>query len=176
MHAVGDGDAALAAALQERPELLVSDVMMPGLDGFQLIAALRAHEETRTLPVILLSARAGEEARVDGLNAGADDYLVKPFSARELVARIDSQLMRAKLRSLEEAHALRVAHVFAHAPVGVAILRGPEHIYDFANERYRELVGGRPLLGKSIREALPELDGQGIYELLDRVFETGQSL
>ncbi|HET9929098.1 MAG TPA: ATP-binding protein, partial [Polyangiaceae bacterium] len=174
VRAVGTGDAALDAALEQRPDLVVSDVMMPGLDGFQLIAALRGREETRTVPVILLSARAGEEARVDGLKAGADDYLVKPFSARELVARIDSQLVRAKLRSLEEAHALRVADVFAHAPVGVAILRGPAHVYDFANERYRDLVGGRPLLGKPIREALPELEGQGIFELLDRVFETGQ--
>ena len=58
--------------------------MMPGLDGFQLLAALRAEDATRTIPFILLSARAGEEARIDGLHAGADDYLVKPFSAREL--------------------------------------------------------------------------------------------
>jgi signal transduction histidine kinase len=174
VRAVSTGDAALSAAVEARPDLLVSDVMMPGLDGFQLVAALRQRKETRSLPIILLSARAGEEASVEGLNSGADDYLVKPFSARELVARIDSQLVRAKLRSLEEAHALRVADVFAHAPVGVAILRGPEHVFDFANERYRELVGGRAVLGKKISEALPELAGQGIYELLDGVYQSGQ--
>ena len=71
--------------------------MMPGLDGFQLLAALRADEAVRTTPFILLSARAGEEARIDGLHAGADDYLVKPFSARELIARVDAQLVRAKI-------------------------------------------------------------------------------
>jgi len=174
VEAVNAGDAALAAALRERPDAMVCDVMMPGLDGFQLIAALRAHEETRTVPVILLSARAGEEARVDGLRAGADDYLVKPFSARELVARIDAQLVRAKFRSLEETHALQLAEVFAHAPVGVAILRGPDHVYDFANERYLELVGGRPVVSKPIRQALPELAGQGIYELLDQVYTSGE--
>jgi len=174
LEAVNAGDAALAAALRARPDVVVSDVMMSGLDGFQLIAALRAHPETRTVPVILLSARAGEEARVDGLLAGADDYLVKPFSARELVARIETQLVRAKLRSLEETHALQLADVFAHAPVGVAILRGPEHVYDFANQRYLELVAGRPLLGKPIREALPELAGQGIFELLDQVYASGR--
>jgi len=174
VEAVNAGDAALAAALRDRPDIVVSDVMMPGLDGFQLIGALRKHEETRTVPVLLLSARAGEEARVDGLRAGADDYLVKPFSARELVARIEAQLVRAKLRSLEEAHALHLADVFAHAPVGVAILRGPGHVYDFANERYLELVGGRAVLGKPIRAALPELAGQGIFELLDQVYETGK--
>jgi len=173
VEAVNAGDAALAAARRERPDVLVSDVMMPGLDGFQLIAALREQEETRTVPVILLSARAGEEARVDGLQAGADDYLVKPFSARELVARIDAQLVRNKLRSLEETHALQLADVFAHAPVGVAILRGPEHVFDFANERYLGLVGGRPVLGKPIRAALPELAGQGIFELLDHVYRSG---
>jgi DNA-binding response OmpR family regulator len=83
--------------------------MMPGLDGFQLLAALRADDATRTIPFILLSARAGEEARIDGLHAGADDYLVKPFSARELMARVDAQLVRAKMRSLEEAQAARLA-------------------------------------------------------------------
>jgi signal transduction histidine kinase/DNA-binding response OmpR family regulator len=174
VHAVSTGDAALLAAIERRPDVVVSDVMMPGLDGFQLVAALRQREETRTLPVILLSARAGHEASVDGLRAGADDYLVKPFSARELMARIDGQLMRSKLRDLEKAHAREIADVFAHAPVGVAFLGGPEHRFEFANERYLDLVAGRPLLGKPIREALPELEGQGIYELLDQVYSSGK--
>ncbi|HVZ32322.1 MAG TPA: ATP-binding protein, partial [Polyangiaceae bacterium] len=174
VQAVSSGDAALRAALQERPDIVLSDIMMPGLDGVQLISALRGREETRTVPVMLLSARAGDEARVDGLQAGADDYLVKPFSARELIARIDAQLVRTKLRSLEEAHARELADVFEHAPVGVAVLRGPDLVYDFANARYLDLVGGRPLLGKTIREALPELRGQGIYELLDGVYASGK--
>jgi signal transduction histidine kinase/response regulator RpfG family c-di-GMP phosphodiesterase len=174
VHAVSTGDAALVAAIEQRPDVVVSDVMMPGLDGIQLIAALRQREETRTLPVILLSARAGEEASVDGLRAGADDYLVKPFSARELVARIDAQLVRSKLRGLEEAHAREIADVFAHAPVGVAFLGGPEHRFEFVNERYLELVADRPVLGKPIRDALPELEGQGIYELLDQVYASGK--
>ena len=62
--------------------------MMPGLDGFELLRALRADPATRMVPVVLVSARAGEEARVEGLDAGADDYIVKPFAARELVARV----------------------------------------------------------------------------------------
>ena len=87
--------AALEAVQRRPPDVIVSDVMMPGLDGFQLLAALRGDDATRTIPFILLSARAGEEARIDGLHAGADDYLVKPFSARELIARVDAQLVRA---------------------------------------------------------------------------------
>ncbi|HET9725927.1 MAG TPA: response regulator, partial [Gemmatimonadales bacterium] len=80
-----------------------ADVMMPGLDGFALLQAVRSSERTRSVPVILLSARAGEEARLDGLKAGADDYLVKPFSARELLARVESILALARVRRDTEA-------------------------------------------------------------------------
>ena len=174
VEAVPDGTAALAAVRRQPPDVIVSDIMMPGPDGFELIALLRAQPETRAIPVILLSARAGEEARLDGLHAGADDYLVKPFSSRELVARVEAQLVRAKMRSLEEAQAVRLASVFAHAPVGVAILRGAEHVFEFANGRYLDLVAQRDLVGKPVRAALPELQGQGIYELLDRVYASGE--
>jgi signal transduction histidine kinase/HPt (histidine-containing phosphotransfer) domain-containing protein len=96
--AVTDGQAALEAALESPPDLVLSDVMMPRLDGFGLLRALRADERTARLPVILLSARAGEEAALQGLDAGADDYLVKPFSARELLTRVRSSLTLAQQR------------------------------------------------------------------------------
>ncbi len=168
-----DGTQALDAARRMRPDLILSDVMMPGLDGFELLRLLRADERTRGIPVILLSARAGEEAQIDGLHAGADDYLVKPFTARELTARVQAQLVRAKFRSLEEAHAIRLASVFEHAPVGVAILRGPTHVFEFANHRYLALVGDRDVVGKPVREALPEVEAQGVVELLDGVYASG---
>jgi PAS domain S-box-containing protein len=95
---VADGAAALAAACGRPPDLVLADVMMPGLDGFGLLRELRADPRTRTVPVVLLSARAGEESRVEGLAAGADDYLVKPFSARELLARVGAHLEMARLR------------------------------------------------------------------------------
>jgi signal transduction histidine kinase len=96
--AVSDGLAALTAAESELPDLVLSDVMMPGLDGFGLLKALRAGARTKTVPIILLSARAGEESALEGLEAGADDYLIKPFSARELLARIQTHLDLARLR------------------------------------------------------------------------------
>ena len=96
--AVGDGDAALAQARTLRPDLVLTDVMMPGLDGFALLRALRADPATATTSVILLSARAGDEARLEGLAAGADDYLVKPFNARELLARVAGTLALARAR------------------------------------------------------------------------------
>jgi signal transduction histidine kinase len=93
-----DGEAALAAVRSHRPDVILTDVMMPKLDGFGLIARLRATEATADIPVIVLSARAGEESRVEGLQAGADDYLIKPFSARELLARVQVHLTLAQLR------------------------------------------------------------------------------
>ena len=93
-----DGQDALEKMLICRPDLLLTDVMMPHLDGFSLLKLVRETPELRQVPVILLSANAGEESKVEGLEAGADDYLVKPFSARELLARVDSNIRIAKDR------------------------------------------------------------------------------
>jgi signal transduction histidine kinase len=111
VEAVTDGEAALAAARRERPDLVLSDVMMPNLDGFGLIQALRADEQTRHIPIILLSARSGEESAIVGLDAGADDYLAKPFSAKELLARIRThvELARTRQKWVEEAYAASLA-------------------------------------------------------------------
>ncbi|WP_231647415.1 SpoIIE family protein phosphatase [Planomonospora sphaerica] len=96
---VNDGQAALEAVRADPPDLLVSDVMMPRLDGLQLVAALRADPRTAGVPVLLLSARAGQEASIEGLEAGADDYLVKPFSAAELLARVRANVELARMRN-----------------------------------------------------------------------------
>jgi signal transduction histidine kinase len=102
--AAGDGHEALAQARSRTPALILSDVMMPNLDGFGLLNAIRADAGLRKTPVILLSARAGEEATLDGIRAGANDYLIKPFSARELVARVDAQIERNRFeRALAQA-------------------------------------------------------------------------
>jgi signal transduction histidine kinase/CheY-like chemotaxis protein len=105
-----DGQAALEIALDDPPDLIVSDVMMPRLDGIGLVAALRATPATRGIPTVLLTARAGEEATVEGLEAGADDYLAKPFSARELTARVRTHLELARQRAaLAREHEARAA-------------------------------------------------------------------
>ena len=93
-----DGEAALVAARATRPDLVLTDVMMPKLDGFGLLRALRADPQTREIPIVILSARAGEESLLEGIETGADDYLIKPFSARELLARIRTHLNMARLR------------------------------------------------------------------------------
>jgi len=106
---VADGEAALKDARAQRPDLILSDIMMPRLDGFGLLQAIRADESLKTVPVILLSARAGEEARIEGLQSGADDYLIKPFSARELLTRVNSHLNIARIRQESEEKYRRVA-------------------------------------------------------------------
>jgi PAS domain S-box-containing protein len=98
VEAVADGEEALAAIARDPPDLVLSDVMMPRIGGFALLKAVRADESLRSTPLILLSARAGEESRIEGLAAGADDYLAKPFSARELTARISAHLELARVR------------------------------------------------------------------------------
>ena len=179
---VGDGQSALDAVRRAAPDLIVSDVMMPRLDGFGLLAALRAGEQAghgqpsqqgQHIPFILLSARAGEEARVDGLTAGADDYLAKPFSGRELIARIETLLLRQRIRRIESAAAQRVQTIFAQAPVAIAITRGPQHVYEQANALYQELVGKSNLLGRTVREALPSVDQEQL-QLIDTVYASGQ--
>jgi signal transduction histidine kinase len=121
-----NGESALACARREPPELVLADVMMPVLDGFGLLHALRADERTREVPFILLSARAGEEARVEGMQAGADDYLTKPFSARELLARVDAhiKLSRQRARATEALRAseMRLRTVIDQLPAGVGVM------------------------------------------------------
>ena len=109
VEAVADGEAALAAALANPPDLIVLDAMLPGRNGFELLRELRTAERTSLIPVVLLSARAGEDAALEGLEAGAEDYLVKPFSGKALLARVRSSLALAKRRK-ESADKLREAN------------------------------------------------------------------
>ncbi len=99
VETVANGQAALEATKRRTPDLILSDIMMPELDGFQLLHALREDPQALAIPVILLSARAGAESAIEGLKAGADDYLVKPFSARELLARISARLEVSRMRA-----------------------------------------------------------------------------
>ncbi|MBW4051772.1 MAG: response regulator [Proteobacteria bacterium] len=178
VETVSDGAQALAAARARPPDLILSDVMMPGLDGFGLLQALRADEALSDVPVILLSARAGEEARIGGLEAGADDYLVKPFSARELAARVRAHLAlrQARREAMEGLRASdeRARALFQQAPGFMCVLTGSEHVFEFTNESYRRLVGGRECIGRRVEEAFPEVREQGFLELLDEVYRTGR--
>ncbi|WP_336489801.1 ATP-binding protein [Methylobacterium nigriterrae] len=168
VEAVADGAAALAAARKTAPDLILSDVMMPKLDGFGLLAALRADAALRSVPTILLSARAGEEAQIAGVEAGADDYLTKPFSAREILARVEANLKLARVRR-ETADALRRMNASLEAQVAertserdrmwrlskdVMLVAGFDGIVQAVNPAWTDLLGwpdaavvGRSFLG-----------------------------
>jgi PAS domain S-box-containing protein len=188
VQAFADGQAALVAIRRQVPDLVLTDVMMPNLDGFALLNELRSDPKTKTVPVILLSARAGEESRVEGMQQFADDYMVKPFAARELLVRVSTHLKMARIRS--EAAELerrlraeadlernRLRESFTLAPAAMALMSGPDHRITFANSAFVALIGRQSsaqILNKTVRDSLPELDGQGFDELLDRVYASGE--
>jgi PAS domain S-box-containing protein len=174
VQAVPDGAAALAAARAARPDLILTDVIMPSLDGFGLLRALREDVRTRSIPVIMLSMRAGEEARVEGLLAGADDFLTKPFSARELVARVATHLQLARMRQEAEAASARLYELFMQSPMAVAVMKGPQFILELANRSFLEVVQRADLLGKPFATVFPELVGTPIVGATERVYRTGE--
>ena len=151
-----DGQEALEAVRSHPPDLVLSDIMMPRLDGLGLLEALRADSALDEIPVLLLSARAGEEARVEGLDAGADDYLTKPFSARELVARVGSNLKLARLRRetqqrlREEARTLEILNEVGSAIAAeLDLARAMQVVTDAATELAGAALGALVLKAES---------------------------
>ncbi len=168
-----DGEEAFEKTLQFRPELVVTDIMMPRMDGFGFLKKLRSYPDIRNIPVIFLSARAGEESKVEGLHAGADDYMTKPFSARELIVRISNLIRINRVRRETEQQFFLL---FQQAPALINVMKGPEHIFEFYHPRNKEFLGYPDFTGKTIREAFPSLEGQGIFEMLDDVYQNGVTI
>jgi len=168
-----NGQEALDQISLDMPALVLSDIMMPVIDGKQMLFKLRSETATQRLPVIFLSARAGEEAKIDGIETGADDYLVKPFSAAELLTKIRAQIHMARTRNHAEQ---QLRSVLVQAPVAMAIYRGPDHVIELANSRMLDYWGRKELqvLGLKFATALPELEAQGFSEIMDRVYNTGE--
>ncbi|MEA5599721.1 ATP-binding protein [Nostoc sp. UHCC 0252] len=180
VESVADGLAALDSARGRVPDLVLTDVMMPGLDGFGLLQELRANPQTNKVPIILLSARAGEEARVEGLEAGADDYLIKPFSARELLARVEAALKMARLReeAMQTEQGLRIEAEVAKAHLETVLAGIQDQFfvldrdwrYTFVNDRVAEVVGiqKEELLGRIIWEVFPDVAKSEFYTQVHR--------
>jgi PAS domain S-box-containing protein len=183
VEVVADGAEALDRIRADPPDLVLTDVMMPTLDGFGLLAALRGDEPTRSIPIVLLSARAGEEARIEGLRAGADEYLVKPFSARELVASVASQLQLARLRR-EVERALRYQNernltLLNRAPLGVYLVDADLRMVE-VNPVALPVFGGTPggVIGRNFDEIIRRMwaaeTADEIVGAFRRTLETGE--
>ena len=169
-----DGEEAFSKVIETLPDLLITDVMMPRLPGFELLKKIRNHPDLKNLPVIFLSARSGEEAKIEGLDAGADDYLVKPFSSKELLARVEGNIKIAQSRIAAER---RMRDVIRQMPVATTLLRGTSFVIEIVNELGLELWGKeyKDVINRPLLEVLPELIRQGFDQLLLQVYVSGES-
>jgi PAS domain S-box-containing protein len=186
-----DGGEGLEKMMQFRPMLVVSDIMMPNVSGVEMIAQMRKLPELRSTPVLLLSAKADEELMVRLLDEGAQDFIVKPFSERELVVRVRNlvqtqEAREATTQSLAREHTAReeaelqkrlLYSLFMQAPTLIAVLRGPQHVIELANPPICQAWGypEADLLNRPLFEAVPELRDQVFPELLAHVYATGVS-
>ncbi len=183
VKAVADGELALVSVRERSPDLLLTDVMMPNLDGFGVLSELRSKPETRTIPVIMLSARAGEESRVEGMEHGADDYLIKPFSARELLARVQTHLQMARLRKQSEEALRRRTEQFEsllnEAPMGVYLIDADFRLRA-ANPTAMQLFGDNAnLIGSDFDELMhairPKAYADEIVKRFRHTLRTGEA-
>ncbi len=153
VSAFPDGKRALEGIRSRRPDLIVSDIMMPVMDGIELLQTIRKDPALQTLPVILLSARAGEEAKTSGIELGADDYLTKPFSAKELLVRVKTQLTLNEVRKKSTEQESLVSHlqtqqiwleaILDRLPSPVLLLELESGIVKFANRAAHTMAGGK---------------------------------
>ena len=164
-----NGDAGLAAAMNHKPNLVLLDRAMPGLDGLEVCRRLRNQGPTAYLPIILLTARATEDERVAGLEAGADDYMTKPFSTRELVARVRAILRRVGFRP-RASEVLRVGNLVIDVSRHLVTCRDQKvelTAAEFRILRFMALAGGRVLSRSEIIEGALNGHVDGLSRTID---------
>jgi PAS domain S-box-containing protein len=185
------GEEALKYLLNHDCAVILLDAHLPGMSGFEVAEVLRSRERTRDIPILFVTGTMQDKA-LTGYAQGAFDYIVKPYDPDALRAKVAAivKLYRQRRQAEQQRDLLAQAEKFARAetasertamyallaqaPALIARLRGPNHFFEFANAPYIEVIGNRNPVGKTVREALPELAGQPYFELLDQVFTTGE--
>lgn len=167
-----NGMDALLKLREHSPELIISDVMMPVLDGIGLLKEVKQNKQTARIPLILLTARAGEESRIEGWKTGADDYLVKPFSANELLARVASHINLARARNANEEG---IRNLFSQMPMGIAVYKGEDLEIEMVNDTMLGYWGRtrQQAEGARLWDLLPE--AKPVFSAItDEVYRTGK--
>lgn len=173
VRTAANGMEALHKLKEIKPDLVLTDVMMPILNGIDLLKQIKEHPPTSGIPVIILTARAGEESKIEGYETGADDYLVKPFSSRELLARIKTQIKVTHSRRHAEQN---LYHAFQQAPVAIAIYKGRELVCEFANDPYLQMMGktNETLIGSPMFQSFPQLK-EAFHAAAMNLLHTGET-
>jgi signal transduction histidine kinase len=161
VRAANDGKRGVALALELRPDVIVSDVAMPEMDGYQLCRALRSHAETRVTPILLVTARTETASVLEGFDAGASDYILKPFHGRELLARVD---VHVRLRRMMRDFAVRERH----ATLGVLAASVAHQV----RNPLTSLVSGLP----AMRSKLGNTVGESTQQLIDVMIDCAQRI
>ena len=171
-----DGTEAIAAARQEHPALVVLDLMLPGMSGFDVLEALRAHEPTKDVAVLMLTARRDEPDRIRGLALGADDYLTKPFSAQELVLRAKAILRRVGAAGAPAGDVLAIGPIRLDRSAHRVAVDGRD--VDLTPTEYKLLVTlaerrgrvqGRAALLETVWEAAPDIQTRTVDMHIQRL-------
>lgn len=167
-----NGAEALEKIKVVKPDIVLSDVMMPVMDGIELLKSIKNNKDTEQIPVILLTARAGEESKIEGWQTGADDYLVKPFSSKELVARIEAQI---KIKQRRDDALQSVYNLFNEVPFAVAVLKSEDLVIEFINNYNLDIwqCKKEEVLGKPLFEARPDLRAS-VEAIHAEIYRTGK--
>lgn len=176
VEAVEDGKAALEVAERSLPDLVLSDVIMPHLDGFGLLKALRSNPKTNNIPFILLSARAGEEkSRIEALEEGADDYVFKPFSDKELEARISTQLKLWEARKSHLSECQKLTSIMDTVPALLSRIDKNERFIFINKECERSLRPHQNIVGQTLKDLFGETEYKNLEPHLRSVL-SGESV
>jgi signal transduction histidine kinase len=172
VHRAASPEEAMEAAASNAFAVAVIDAQMPNLDVRALAERLNGAELAGLTPIILMTdANDGRRQEREAYGSGVVDYLCMPLDSAELGAKVAAFVRFHRILETERS---RLAAIFQDAPAFLAVLRGPKHVIELANDAYYQLVGHRDILGKPAFEALPDVRGQGFEEILDRVLETGE--